>query len=248
MFIGSVTEASCCLTMEAATPPIWRKRWTGTKTENVKQKTQEEILFSFYFFSSPNCRYRITIGNKTCVFEKENDPSLLRSPSAGKLIQFTVEDGGHVFSGQCYAEIEVQCLPNSEEGSYSDKQTRVVNVDSVIPGDEDGNDTHSCRVWLYSLCEEGRSSTGAWLCHCQAATGWPQQSATGNACLTKASVVFPDMLPTGCPACPVDFTFAFNKNQLKYAIFADWRWQKFWNLLISHVLSWRRSCIQVPCP
>ncbi|XP_031712887.1 acetyl-CoA carboxylase 1 isoform X3 [Anarrhichthys ocellatus] len=52
-------------------------------------------------------RYRITIGNKTCVFERENDPSLLRSPSAGKLIQYTVEDGGHVFSGQCYAEIEV---------------------------------------------------------------------------------------------------------------------------------------------
>uniref|UniRef100_A0A8B9L5Y8 acetyl-CoA carboxylase n=1 Tax=Astyanax mexicanus TaxID=7994 RepID=A0A8B9L5Y8_ASTMX len=52
-------------------------------------------------------RYRITIGNKTCVFEKENDPSLLRSPSAGKLIQYTVEDGGHLFAGQCYAEIEV---------------------------------------------------------------------------------------------------------------------------------------------
>ncbi len=52
-------------------------------------------------------RYRIIIGNKTCVFEKENDPSLLRSPSAGKLIQYTVEDGGHVFAGQCYAEIEV---------------------------------------------------------------------------------------------------------------------------------------------
>ncbi|XP_058238549.1 acetyl-CoA carboxylase 1 isoform X2 [Hemibagrus wyckioides] len=52
-------------------------------------------------------KYRITIGNKTCVFEKENDPSLLRSPSAGKLIQYTVEDGGHVFAGQCYAEIEV---------------------------------------------------------------------------------------------------------------------------------------------
>ncbi|XP_072302602.1 acetyl-CoA carboxylase 1 isoform X3 [Eucyclogobius newberryi] len=65
-------------------------------------------------------RYRITIGNKTCVFEKENDPSLLRSPSAGKLIQYTVEDGGHVFSGQCYAEIEVMkmvmTLTASESG------------------------------------------------------------------------------------------------------------------------------------
>ncbi|RVE63621.1 hypothetical protein OJAV_G00138120 [Oryzias javanicus] len=65
-------------------------------------------------------RYRITIGNKTCVFEKENDPSLLRSPSAGKLIQYTVEDGGHLFAGQCYAEIEVMkmvmTLTTSESG------------------------------------------------------------------------------------------------------------------------------------
>lgn len=61
-------------------------------------------VFVLFFFV---VRYRITIGNKTCVFEKENDPSLLRSPSAGKLIQYTIEDGGHVFAGQCYAEIEV---------------------------------------------------------------------------------------------------------------------------------------------
>uniref|UniRef100_A0A673MAX3 acetyl-CoA carboxylase n=1 Tax=Sinocyclocheilus rhinocerous TaxID=307959 RepID=A0A673MAX3_9TELE len=65
-------------------------------------------------------RYRIIIGNKTCVFEKENDPSLLRSPSAGKLIQYTVEDGGHMFAGQCYAEIEVMkmvmTLTASESG------------------------------------------------------------------------------------------------------------------------------------
>ncbi|XP_074177766.1 acetyl-CoA carboxylase 2 isoform X3 [Rhinolophus sinicus] len=51
--------------------------------------------------------YRITIGNKTCVFEKENDPTVLRSPSAGKLTQYTVEDGGHVEAGGSYAEMEV---------------------------------------------------------------------------------------------------------------------------------------------
>lgn len=44
------------------------------------------------------------------MFEKENDPSVMRSPSAGKLIQYIVEDGGHVFSGQCYAEIEVRVV------------------------------------------------------------------------------------------------------------------------------------------
>jgi hypothetical protein len=52
-------------------------------------------------------RYCIGIGNQTCVFEKENDPSLLRSPSAGKLLNYLVEDGGHVNAGQSYAEIEV---------------------------------------------------------------------------------------------------------------------------------------------
>ena len=29
-------------------------------------------------------KYRIIVGNKTCVFEKENDPTILRSPSAGE--------------------------------------------------------------------------------------------------------------------------------------------------------------------
>ncbi|KAM9329623.1 acetyl-CoA carboxylase 2 isoform 2-T2 [Gastrophryne carolinensis] len=52
-------------------------------------------------------RYRVTIGNKTCVFEKENDPTVLRSPSTGKLLQYTVEDGSHVNAGDCFAEIEV---------------------------------------------------------------------------------------------------------------------------------------------
>ncbi|KAK1328437.1 hypothetical protein QTO34_012010 [Cnephaeus nilssonii] len=40
-------------------------------------------------------------------FEKENDPTVLRSPSAGKLTQYTVEDGGHVEAGDSYAEMEV---------------------------------------------------------------------------------------------------------------------------------------------
>ncbi|KAM6965705.1 acetyl-CoA carboxylase 2 [Aplochiton taeniatus] len=51
--------------------------------------------------------YRITVGNKTCVFDKEKDPTVLRSPSAGKLLQYLVEDGGHICAGHPYAEIEV---------------------------------------------------------------------------------------------------------------------------------------------
>lgn len=51
--------------------------------------------------------YRVIIGNMTCVFEKRTDPTQLRSPSTGKLINFLVEDGGHVFAGDVFAEIEV---------------------------------------------------------------------------------------------------------------------------------------------
>ena len=51
--------------------------------------------------------YRVLIGGKTCMFQKENDPTILRSPSPGKLINFSVEDGGHVFKGEAFAEIEV---------------------------------------------------------------------------------------------------------------------------------------------
>lgn len=39
------------------------------------------------------------INNQTFVFEKENDPTVLRAPSAGKLIHFTVEDGQFVDAG-----------------------------------------------------------------------------------------------------------------------------------------------------
>lgn len=68
-------------------------------------------------------RYRIVIGNQTCVFEKENDPSLLRSPSAGKLINLLIEDGAHVNKGQPYAEIEVMkmvmTLTSQEAGTVT---------------------------------------------------------------------------------------------------------------------------------
>lgn len=54
-----------------------------------------------------NNRYRLTIGHQTCVFEKESDPTALRTSAPGKLINYLQEDGSHVFMGQPYAEIEV---------------------------------------------------------------------------------------------------------------------------------------------
>nr|CAH7761590.1 unnamed protein product [Callosobruchus chinensis] len=83
-------------------------------------------------------RYRIVIGNQTCVFEKENDPTIIRSPSAGKLIAYIVEDGGHVSKGLAFAEIEVMkmvmTLTASESGivSYVKRPGAVLDAGSVI--------------------------------------------------------------------------------------------------------------------
>ena len=50
---------------------------------------------------------RISVDSMTCLLEQENDPTQLRTPSPGKLVKFTVENGEHVKAGQAYAEVEV---------------------------------------------------------------------------------------------------------------------------------------------
>ncbi|KAJ3105264.1 acetyl-coenzyme-A carboxylase [Phlyctochytrium planicorne] len=49
----------------------------------------------------------MTLDGKSCLLEKENDPTLLRSPSPGKLIRYLVDDGAHLNTGDAFAEIEV---------------------------------------------------------------------------------------------------------------------------------------------
>ncbi len=50
---------------------------------------------------------RISVDGKTCLLEQENDPTQLRTPSPGKLVKFTVDNGAHVRAGQTFAEVEV---------------------------------------------------------------------------------------------------------------------------------------------
>ena len=50
---------------------------------------------------------RLSVDGKTCLLEQENDPTQLRTPSPGKLVKFTVENGEHVSANQPYAEVEV---------------------------------------------------------------------------------------------------------------------------------------------
>ena len=64
---------------------------------------------------------RISVDNKTCLLEQENDPTQLRTPSPGKLVKYTVENGEHVKAGQTFAEVEVMKmympLITQEEGT-----------------------------------------------------------------------------------------------------------------------------------
>lgn len=50
---------------------------------------------------------RVSVDSKTCLLEQENDPTQLRTPSPGKLVKYTVENGAHVKAGQTFAEVEV---------------------------------------------------------------------------------------------------------------------------------------------
>jgi acetyl-CoA carboxylase / biotin carboxylase 1 len=50
---------------------------------------------------------RLSVDGKTCLLEQENDPTQLRTPSPGKLVKFTVDNGEHVRAGQAFAEVEV---------------------------------------------------------------------------------------------------------------------------------------------
>ncbi|KAH7329548.1 acetyl-CoA carboxylase [Stachybotrys elegans] len=50
---------------------------------------------------------RISVDSKTCLLEQENDPTQLRTPSPGKLVKYSVENGSHIKAGQAFAEVEV---------------------------------------------------------------------------------------------------------------------------------------------
>ena len=50
---------------------------------------------------------RLLIGQKTCLIEKEQDPSKVVAVTPGKLVRWLVEDNSHVNADEQYAEIEV---------------------------------------------------------------------------------------------------------------------------------------------
>lgn len=70
------------------------------------------------------------------IFEKENDPSMLRSVNAGRLLQFLRKDGEYVNVGDVYAEIEsMKMVINLEVRKAGGRLAQVAQPGQVLfPG------------------------------------------------------------------------------------------------------------------
>lgn len=67
--------------------------------------TYSDQAYTCYLEEEPE-RFKVSIGKTLTIFEKENDPSVLRSPNAGKLLAYLKKDGERVSVGETYAEME----------------------------------------------------------------------------------------------------------------------------------------------
>ncbi|XP_040575050.1 acetyl-CoA carboxylase [Lepeophtheirus salmonis] len=107
-------EFNYAVTATKIGPALYFIELNGSYKEVIAHKmTDGQLLLAVDGMTYTTCmqetsdQYRIMIGNQTVVFEKENDPSCLNSPSPGKLLKFLVPDGSHVKLNEAYAEIEV---------------------------------------------------------------------------------------------------------------------------------------------
>ncbi|CEF71468.1 Carboxyl transferase domain and Biotin/lipoyl attachment domain and Carbamoyl-phosphate synthetase large subunit-like, ATP-binding domain and Carbamoyl-phosphate synthase, large subunit, N-terminal domain and Biotin carboxylase, C-terminal domain and Single hybrid motif domain and Rudiment single hybrid motif domain and ATP-grasp fold domain and Acetyl-coenzyme A carboxyltransferase, N-terminal domain and Acetyl-coenzyme A carboxyltransferase, C-terminal domain and Biotin carboxylation domain and Acetyl-Co len=72
---------------------------------NTLLVTYSDIAFTCYLEEDLE-KYKVTIGRSTVIFEKENDPSVLRSTNAGRLLRFIKGNGEKVSVDESYAEME----------------------------------------------------------------------------------------------------------------------------------------------
>ncbi|ORZ25473.1 acetyl-CoA carboxylase [Absidia repens] len=101
-------------TVTRSAPGIYALYLNGTKTQvGVRDLSDGGLLVSLNGRSHTTYSReevqatRLMIDGKTCLLEKESDPTQLRSPSPGKLVSLLLENGDHIKSGEAYAEIEV---------------------------------------------------------------------------------------------------------------------------------------------
>lgn len=98
-------------------------------------------------------KFVLCIDSKTCLLYKDLDPSLLRSPSCGRLISILVPEGSYVKKDTEYAEIEVMKMVMSLVSSGSGKIHFLKSVGSHIE-----NGTIIAKLSLDSLIESNSTT------------------------------------------------------------------------------------------
>jgi len=106
---GAYTNGSCtyALSMNGAFVEAYLHRLTDGGSLIRIMCSDGTTVSKVVYMKEEVENYVVTVGGKTCIFDKENDPTIMRASSAGKLIRYLVEDGEHVKEGQAFAEVEV---------------------------------------------------------------------------------------------------------------------------------------------
>ncbi|KAI7893247.1 acetyl-CoA carboxylase [Mucor mucedo] len=101
-------------TVTRSAPGVYTLYLNGTKTQvGIRDLSDGGLLISIdgkshTTYSRDEVQAtRLMVDGKTCLLEKESDPTQLRSPSPGKLVNLLLENGDHLKAGDAYAEIEV---------------------------------------------------------------------------------------------------------------------------------------------
>jgi len=126
-------------------PTVYWVEFNGTHKEvETYQMSDGQLLLSIDGHSHTTYMqeeaegYRVVVGHQTVVFEKENDPSILRATSPGKLIKYLIADGEHVTRDQEYCVIEVMKMAmtlNVKESGlihYSKRPGAILETASTI--------------------------------------------------------------------------------------------------------------------
>jgi len=76
---------------------------------------------------------KLVMNGKTCMFSTEYDPTKLRATTAGKLVRYLVENGGHIAApGTAYAEVEIMKMLVTLRATESGKITFVAPEGSIL--------------------------------------------------------------------------------------------------------------------
>uniref|UniRef100_A0A8R1DU02 Acetyl-CoA carboxylase n=1 Tax=Caenorhabditis japonica TaxID=281687 RepID=A0A8R1DU02_CAEJA len=98
----------------------------ATHGESVHQCNLEETSEAF----------KVIIGNQIIIFEKDNDPSVLKSPYTGKFLAYKKEENDFVNVGEVFAVVEsMKLVFNVEIKRAPGRLIRVINEgDLIFPG------------------------------------------------------------------------------------------------------------------